>query len=205
MKFDFYLEISRVDGETKQFKKSFRLQPNATDDQPGNGFISVFKDSGNDFIGRAYGEPLVEDLNKKYKETSSLAKDLEELFKDNTNIAEYPFVTSEVYILLLFEIARRRVKDLEKSTDLKKRLDKLKINEAITNLITLMRKNSSKFEDVFLKEGKFHCFSGKVEDREKVIVEIEKKVMEGITEDVENLSMSGTKTSTVKKAPKKTR
>ena len=202
--FFYYLGISKVD-QTDQFCKFFKLKPNPETNQPGNGKMFVFQGCSFGY-GRSYDWRLVKELREKYREDICLfAKHLEELFENNTKIVEYPFVTSEVYILWLFEIARRRVKDSKNSTDKKKQLDALKIDEAITNLITLMRKNSCKFQDIFLKEGKFHCFSGEVEDREKAIVEIEKKVMKGITEDVENLSMSGTKTSTVNKAPKKTR
>ena len=66
------------------------------------------------------------------------------LFENNSEIADYPFVTSEVYILLLFEIARRRVKNLPDPTFLKKELHAVKIDEAITNLIDLMETSCCK-------------------------------------------------------------
>ena len=199
--FFYYLGISKVD-QTDQFCKFFKLQPNPETNQPGNGKMFVFQ--GRSFgYGRSYDWRLVKELRETYRENICLfAKDLEDLFENNTKIAFYPFVTSEVYILWLFEIARRRVKDSKNSTDKKKQLDALKIDEAITNLITLMRKNSCKFEDIFLKEGKFHCFTGESEVREEKIAEIQLNVT---TEGLKSFNMSGTKTSTVQKAPKKTR
>lgn len=137
----------------------------------GNGIISVFK--GHQFKSRSYDKQLVDKLDEKYEtNTSSFAEDLEDLFKNNTNIAGYPFVTSEVYILLLFEIARQRVK----GSDEMKKYNKLKIDEAITNLIALMKADYCRFDDVFLEGGKFHCFNGEPKDREIVIEKIEKSL-----------------------------
>ena len=96
---------------------------------------------------------MMNELRETYgHNTRLLAKDLKKLFENNTKIALNPFVTSEVYILWLFEIARRRVKDSKKSTDLKKEYDELKIDEAITNLIELMKALACIFKNVFLKE-----------------------------------------------------
>lgn len=168
--FFYYLGISKVD-QTNQFRKFFKLEPDPEEDQPGNGIISVFK--GHQFKSRSYDKQLVDKLDEKYEtNTSSFAEDLEDLFKNNTNIAGYPFVTSEVYILLLFEIARQRVK----GSDEMKKYNKLKIDEAITNLIALMKADYCRFDDLFLEGGKFHCFSGEPKDRETVIEKIEKSL-----------------------------
>ncbi|CAH3143331.1 unnamed protein product [Pocillopora meandrina] len=160
----FYLGICRVD-ETLEFRKLFRLKQDPWPYQPGN--MTVLQ--GREFISKFYDGLLVEKLNKQYGcKTSLFAKHLENLFEDNTNIAGYPFVTSEVYILWLFEIARRRVKDSEEM----KKYNKLKIDGAITNLIALMKADHCGFDAVFLEGGEFHCFSGKPENIKTVIKKI---------------------------------
>ena len=191
--FFYYLGISKVD-QTDQFCKFFKLVPQAEEDEPGNGIISVFKGPG--FTAkRSYNMNLVKELCKEYGEDTSLfAKNLEDLFENNTNIAEYPFVTSEVYIRLLFEIARRRVKDPEKSTSKGKKYDKLKIDEAITDLIELMKEDVCTFKDIFLKGQKFHCFSGEPDERKAAIKRIKDK-REEINDTEESESDSSPKDS----------
>ena len=173
--FFYYLGISKVD-QTDQFRKFFRLKPNPTTSQPGNGKILVFQ--GRPFgYGRSYNMGLVNELIETYGQNLCLfGKHLEKLFENNTKIALYPFVTSEVYILWLFEIARRRVKDSKNSTHEKKEYDALKIDEAITNLIKLMKVGDCTFKDIFLKGKKFHCFSYKPYLRRTAIKNIENKL-----------------------------
>ena len=173
-KFDFYLGISKVD-ETLEFRKLFRLEPHPWPNQPGNGVMKVLQDRK--FICRSYGQCLVDELNEKYgRKTSLLAEHLEKLFEDNSNIAEYSFVTSEVYILWLFEIARRRVKDSKDATNLKKAYDTLEIDGAITQLIKLMKVDSCQFQEIFLKNGTFHCFSNFPPARQTAIDNIKEKL-----------------------------
>ena len=172
-KFDFYLGISKVD-ETLEFRKLFRLEPRPWRHQPGNGKMTVLLDR--QFFGRSYRQCLVE-LNKKYGcETSLFAEHLEKLFEDNSNIAEYSFVTSEVYILWLFEIARRRAEDSMDATKLKEAYDEHKIDGAITQLIKLMKNDSCQFQEIFLIEGTFHCFSDFPSRRQTAIDNIKEKL-----------------------------
>lgn len=149
----------------------FWLEAEPTKNQPGNGRLSIFKHG--EFRARAYSELLVEDLEEIYDgNTSAFATDLEGLFKNNETIATYPSVTSEVYMLMLFERGRRSVNDSDYSTDTKKELDSLNIKDAIKGILTLLGKKKHKFSDVFLKKGKFHCFSGTYLARMKAIEEI---------------------------------
>ena len=172
--FVFYLGISKVD-ETLEFRKLFRLEPHPWPDKPGNGFVKVLQDR--QFCFTSYNRCLVDKLNEKYGcETSLFAEHLEKLFEDNSNIAEYSFVTSEVYILWLFEIARRRVKDSKEATDLKKAYDALEIDGAITQLIELMKVNTCQFQDIFLIGEIFHCFSGLPPKRQTAINNIKEKL-----------------------------
>ena len=183
--FFYYFGISKVD-QTGQFCKFFRLKPKPKPNQPGNGIISVFRGCPFD-EGRSYGI-MMNELRETYgHNTRLLAKGLKNLFENNTKIALYPFVTSEVYILWLFEIARRRVKDSKKSTDAKKEYDELKIDEAITILIELMNARACKFEDVFLKGGILHCFSGYPFQRRAAIKKIEDKLQKQENEEEELL------------------
>ena len=172
--FVFYLGISKVD-ETLEFRKLFRLEPNPKRDKPGNGFMKVLQDR--QFFFKSYNQCLVDELNEKYgRKTSLLAEHLEKLFEDNSNIAEYSFVTSEVYILWLFEIARRRVKDSEDTTKLKEAYHEHKIDGAITQLIKLMKNDSCQFQEIFLIEGTFHCFSDFSSKRQTAIDNIKEKL-----------------------------
>ena len=193
--FFYYLGISKVD-QTDQFCKFFKLVPQAEKDEPGNGNISVFKGPG--FTAkRSYNRDFVKELRKEYgKDTSLLAKNLEGLFENNTKIVECSFLTSEVYILLLFEIARRRVKDREKSTPKGKKYDELKIDEAITDLIELMKADVYTFKDIFLEGEQFHCFSGEPDERKAVIERIkdEREALE-INDTEEGESDSSSKDS----------
>lgn len=140
------------------FQKKFQLIANPTPKQPGSGILSICQDGH--FIARSYDEKMVEDLEEMYgDDTSAFARHLESLFETNKTIAKYPFVTSEVYMLLLFERGRRLVKDSPESPPEKTALDKLPIKDAIKDILTLLGKKSCRFSDVFLKKGKFHCFS----------------------------------------------
>ena len=50
--------------------------------------------------------------------------------------------------------------------------DKLPIASAITRLVKLLKDKKCSFKDTFLKEGKFHCFSGKPTERKAAIKSI---------------------------------
>ena len=153
------------------FQKKFQLIAKPTDNQPGSGILFICQDG--QFIARPYDEEMVKDLEEMYDgDTSAFARHLETLLRKNETIAKYPFVTSEVYMLLLFEIGRRLVIDSPKSTDMKKRYDNFLIKEAIQGILKLLGNKKCEFRDVFLKEGKFHCFSGSPEEREKAIERI---------------------------------
>lgn len=165
------------------FQKKFQLKAKPTIDQPGNGMISIYKDGG--FISRPYGKEMVEDLWEMYDgHTSAFARHLKALFQKNETFAEYPFVTSEVYMLLLFEIGRRSVEDSRVSSTRKKRkLDKLPIKEAIDHILTLFANKQCGFRDVFLKRGRYHCFTGPPKRRRKAIKKIKNALpVEGETE-----------------------
>ena len=128
--------------------------PEAFKKEFGSGILFICRDG--QFIARPYDEEMVKDLEEMYNgDTSAFARHLKTLFEKNENIAKYPFVISEVYILLLFEIGRRSVKDSPKSTPTKKKYDELPIKEAIQDILTLFDKKKCKLSDVFFKKGRF--------------------------------------------------
>lgn len=149
-------------------KQLYRLNPKPYPHQPGNGFVAILKPH-QIFSGRKYPE-----LTKALKEetgTKSFAQDIKKLLKDNTQNEGIPEATMEAYMLLLFEIARRLVK-LENPSERKEKLDILPIGSAVARLINLLELGKSTFDEVFLSEGKFHCFTGEPEYRREAIEEI---------------------------------
>ena len=155
------------------FRKIFRLSAKPTFNQPGSGILSIWQVCR--FIARPYDEEMVKDLEEIYGgDTAAFTRHLNTLFRKNETIAKYPFVTSELYMLLLFEIARRSVRESMNSSPAKKKFDKLPIKEAIQGILALLANKKCGFGDVFLKGGKFHCFSGSPEQREKAAKEIKK-------------------------------
>ena len=155
---------------------SFKLVANPSVDQPGNEVITNI--SANERANKSprHGK-LCETLKKRYKDdTRSFAKDIKDVFANNLKIFEVPEVTRSAYMILLFEIGRRLVIDDEKSSDEKKKLDKLPIASAIARLVKLMEANRCTFEEVFLKDHagrKLYCFSGDSHVRKEAISNID--------------------------------
>ena len=147
----------------------FKLKANPTSDQPGNGIII------RNGIPLSYAS-VTEKLNWLYHKdsTDSFATDIKLAFKDNSNLLGCGNeVIQDVYILLLFEIGRRLVKDGKNPTDGKKALDNLPISGAITKIVKLFEEKYCSFEDFFSFEGKFHCFTGRMGKRKGAIRRLE--------------------------------
>lgn len=84
------------------------------------------------------------------------------------------------------------MKDSAKSTPRKNKFDGLPIREAIQNVLTLLDDKKCEFSDVFLKGGKFHCFSGEPEERKKVIDDIKKEIerkLDNLPEQLQQFSL----------------
>ena len=146
----------------------FKLRANPTSDQPGNGIIM------RNGIPLSYAS-VTEKLNWLYKDsTNTFARDIKLVFEDNSHLLGCGNeVIQDVYILLLFEIGRRLVKDGKNPTDGKKALDNLPISGAITKIMKLFEKEDCTFKDFFSFEGKFHCFTGKLRKRKRAIKRLE--------------------------------
>ena len=146
----------------------FKLKANPTSDQPGNGIII------RNGIPLSYAS-VTEKLNWLYKDsTDTFARDIKLVFEDNSHLLGCGNeVIQDVYILLLFEIGRRLVKDGKNPTDGKKALDNLPISGAITKIVKLFEKEDCSFKDFFSFEGKFHCFTGKLGKRKGAIKRLE--------------------------------
>ena len=124
-------------------------------------------------------------MKAHYKNTKEFAKDIKQLLKNNVDIDDLPQATFEAYMILLFEIARRLVQS-ESPSDKKGQLDILPIGSAIARMIQLLELGDEKtctFEDVFLPGGKFHCFTGKPEQREKAIENINQVIFQSTKQE----------------------
>ena len=161
----FYLGIGPDPKIPNKFQRVFQLIPMPTADQPGSGILSRYRKQGKTY------EKLLEDLKGLYSNDARFAKDVQNLFKNNNDAAKFHPATVEVYMLLLFEIARRLVHQ-KSSTERKLKLDKLPIGSAIARIVKLLEAGECNLEDVFSKGGKFHCFSFEPDERKSAIKEI---------------------------------
>ena len=174
----FYLLI-RNTSEDNLFEPLYRLKASPTKHQPGNGIVVLRPKGKVRFTASAKKYDELNGALKAHYEsnTTSFAKDIKKLLKGNTQNKDIPEATIEAYMILLFEIARRLVK-VKDPSDEKEAFDVLPIGSAIARLINLLEDGISSFEDVFFKEERFHCFTGKPEIRRKAIEEINEAHMD---------------------------
>ena len=169
----FYLLLnSHGPGQDDNREKFFKFAPYPTRDQPGNAIVSRGPENG-----LTYKE-LNADLKSKYNGNTQLfAQHIKSLFQNNSVVPENcPQATFEVYILLLFEIARRLVRE-NAPTRRKEQLDDLPIGSAIARSVKLLELGSKtcSFNDVFCSSSdKFYCYAGEPEERETAIRRINK-------------------------------
>ena len=151
---------------------SFKLKARPSDDQPGNGVFRVRRNDAKKRKCRKYDQEFVKELTKRYPNTKEFAQDIKRFFKDNSELPQRGNeIIQDVYILLLFEIGRRLVKDSEKHTDRKKALDNLPISQAITTIVKLFEQEECRFKHVFLIGEKFHCFTARSPKKRKKAIE----------------------------------
>ena len=159
----YRFEIKNEKGESQLF----RLKPKPSPNQPGNGLVSYVDRVTKREITRSY-DNLNSSLKEAYKEdTKRFAQDIKNVFENNLKIFDVPQATASAYMLLLFEIGRRLVKDSRSD------LDKLPIAIAIEKIGKLLEAEKCSFGDVFSKQGTFHCFTGSLEERRKAIDNID--------------------------------
>ena len=170
----FYLLLnSHEPGQDDNREKFFKFAPKPSRDQPGNAIVSLGLEKG-----LTYNE-LNADLKSNYDENTNLfAQHIKSLFQNNSEVPENcPQATFEVYILLLFEIARRLVRE-NAPTRKKEKLDDLPIGSAIARSVKLLelgKKETCSFDDVFcFSSDNFYCYAGEPEDREEAIRRINK-------------------------------
>lgn len=181
---NFYLMLqnSNESKEDDQIEELFRLKANPKKSQPGNGIVFL-RPRGKVKFGRHAKdyEEINGALEAHYKkDTKSFAEDLKNLFLNNAVVkSDFPQATIETYMILLFEIARRLVA-LEKPSKSKVQYDLLPIGSAIAGIVKLLeygKEEICKFEDVFFPRGKFHCFSGSLQERKNAINNIVEAVL----------------------------
>ena len=155
----------------------FSVKPNPGNDKPGNdqpGNALVLRKNPEDrrkLITRRYDTALVTELNLQYSyDTKRFAQDIKLVFEDNSHLLGCGNeVIQDVYILLLFEIGRRLVKDGKNPRDGKKAFDNLPISGAITKIVKLFEARKCIFADFFDSNGRFHCFTGTPSERKERI------------------------------------
>ena len=180
----FYLLLCNGLGNVPEaVEELFRLKASPTKHQPGNAIVLLRPRGHKLFRGNAnkYDE-LNGALKAHYeKDTTSFSRDIMKLFKNNAvDSKDFPRAAIEVYMILLFEIARRLVA-LEDPSDMKVQYDVLPIGTAIARVVKLLAlgiKDICTFDDVFLPGHKFHCFTGKPEQRRKAIDKINETTLE---------------------------
>ena len=167
----FYLLLRN--GQGNEPEELFRLTASPTTHQPGNAIVFL-RPRGNRFFKREakkYDE-LNGALKAHYeKDTASFSRDIMKLFENAVANNDLPQATFEVYMILLFEIARRLVV-LKEPSALKEQFDILPIGSAVARIVRLLELGSETictFDLVFLPGDKFHCFTGKVDYRRKAI------------------------------------
>ena len=159
----------------------YRLSALPTVDQPGNGIVVLRPKGHVEFPergGKRYSA-LGADLKRHYTtKTTSFAEDIKKLFKGNTQNEDIPQATMEAYMILLFEIARRLVKNslFVNPSQRKKEFDRLPIGSAVARLISLLELGISSFDDMFSWKGRFHCFKGEPHERRKAIETINEAI-----------------------------
>lgn len=214
----FYLWIhnSHENKADYEIDELFRLTARPSPDQPGNGIVFLRQRNRTKFrgSGKTYAE-LNGDLEAAYEKyglnaTAYFAKDIKNLFKNN-EVAnnDFPEPTIIVYMLWLFEIARRLVKVNILSTK-KQEFDILPIGSAIARILKLMEFGDEKictFKDVLLpkgiqkddsikrtrKVGKYHCFAGAPMLRKDVIDNINKDLDQVRSSQVNHTTVTETK------------
>ena len=183
----FYLLLQNSHGSKPDDKieELFRLKARPTKNQPGNGIVFLRPTGKKKFTqyAKKYDE-LKGALEAHYEEdTKTFAQDIKNLFQNNSVVTDdFPQATVETYMILLFEIARRLV-TVEKPSGKKEEFDVLPIGSAIARSVKLLElddKETCRFEDVFLPGGKFHCYTGKAQERRKAIDKINETTGTGI-------------------------
>lgn len=202
----FYLLLQNKPGTKPEDKieELFRLKARPSKDQPGNGIVFLRPKGKKKFTqgARKYDE-LHGVLEENYKDdTKSFAEDIKAIFQNNSVVTDnFPQATVEAYMILLFEIARR-LATVEKPTPKKEEFDILPIGSAIARSVKLLElgdKEKCRFKDVFLPKEKFHCFTGKPQDRKTAIDNINKTTHTGSTtieyhrKELEKMFRSNTK------------
>lgn len=192
---NFYLVLRNTVQPDNQIEELFRLKANPSNDHPGNGRVFKLPRGEKEFEENAKSYIAIKVALKAHykKDTTSFAKHIKKLFQNNAEFnSDFPEVTIEAYMLLLFEVARRLV-ELENPSELKEEFDKLPIGSAIAGIVKLLEygEEKSTFEHVFSIDGKFHCFTKLPPDRKKAIDEINKAA---------SVNAKGKKTQLIKEA-----
>ena len=169
---DFYFIIN-PENKGKDSCTMFKLRPNPSRNQPGNGIISIMYLEGECYQSKPKSySALIEDLVKAKISPKQLAKVIKKLFKDNSEIEQKHAAIAEMYFLLLFEIARRRSREKNK-TEEGKLLDKLPIGSAIVGIIKQLSETDENLKEILQRHC--NCFKGYASRREESMIALNDK------------------------------
>ena len=185
----YYLKIQHRNGGVL-----FRLSTEPKQHHPGNGIIVMCPRGGDCCPENRKPYLTINNLlkNNYGKNTTLFAQHIQDLFLNNESIARVPEITAEVYMVLLFEIARRFVETNPFRSLLKESFDKLPISVAIAKILKLFQEDKGLlFDDVFTHQGSFHIFTGSAEKRRENIKKIHeryKKTVKNKLNDIDELT-----------------
>ena len=180
----FYLLLRNGhENEPDATEELYRLQARPTEHQPGNAIVFLRPRGKKKFTASAKTYDELNGALEAYygEDTATFARDIRKLFKNNAVANNnFPQALFEVYMILLFEIARRLV-ELEEPSEKKVQYDVLPIGSAIARIAKLLElgiKDTCTFKDAFFPKSKFHCFTGKPEERRKAIDKINETTLD---------------------------
>ena len=180
----FYLLLRNgQENKPDEIEELFRLTARPTTHQPGNAIVFLRPRGKKKFTASAKKYDELNGALEAYygEDTATFARDIRKLFKNNAVANNnFPQALFEVYMILLFEIARRLV-ELEEPSEKKVLYDVLPIGSAIARIVKLLElgiKDTCTFKDVFFPKSKFHCFTGKPGERRKAIDKINETTLD---------------------------
>lgn len=100
------------DNKEAEFEPFYRVKANPTKKQPGNGIVVLRPEGKVRFAKPSKNYDALNGALKAHCETNTtaFAMEIEKLLKDNAQNKDIPEATTEAYMILLFETARRLVK-----------------------------------------------------------------------------------------------
>ena len=158
--FTFVLRLSRYENNSLRIV----LAANPTENQPGNGRISLHKGSS---ISFPYYESFADILDEDEIDGSALAAAIRILFRSCGEESIHQDIMHEIYFFLLFEIGRRMVIESGQvsKSPLAKSYDHLPVAVTVVRIVDLFQRGIISPADVFRSRGMYNIFTGLPNER----------------------------------------